>query len=191
MQTQVLGLSVDSVPCLKAWAESLGGISYPLVSDFYPHGAVAQQYGLLRSEGYTERAIVVIDKAGILRNVNVHDIGKQPDNDELFRILAEVDPQAASAYAASQPEAFPDPEPDSDVVMYCTSWCPDCPRARAYLKKHNITYVEVDIGRDRAAAARVRAWADGNETTPTFKVRGQVIVDFDRRKLDDALGLKS
>ena len=35
MQTQVLGLSVDSIPCLKAWAKNLGGITYPLLSDFY------------------------------------------------------------------------------------------------------------------------------------------------------------
>ncbi len=48
MQTQVLGLSVDSAPCLKAWAESLGGISYPLLSDFYPHGRFAELYGVLR-----------------------------------------------------------------------------------------------------------------------------------------------
>ncbi|HBX68522.1 MAG TPA: hypothetical protein DEH25_03835, partial [Chloroflexi bacterium] len=40
LNAQVLGISVDHVPCLQAWAESLGGISYPLMSDFWPHGAV-------------------------------------------------------------------------------------------------------------------------------------------------------
>jgi alkyl hydroperoxide reductase subunit AhpC len=100
MQTQVLGLSVDSVPCLKAWADSLGGITYPLLSDFYPHGKVAEMYGVLRAEGYTERAIVVIDKQGIIRYVDVHNISTQPDNEELFRVLREVDPAAASARAS-------------------------------------------------------------------------------------------
>jgi hypothetical protein len=38
--------------------------------------------------------------------------------------------------------------------------------------------VEIDISRDRAAAARVRQWAKGNETTPTFEIKGKVIVDF-------------
>ncbi len=90
MQTQVLGLSVDSVPCLKAWADSLGGISYPLLSDFYPHGKVAEMFGVLRSEGYTERAIVVMDKEGVIRYVDVHDIGEQPDNDELLQVLDEL-----------------------------------------------------------------------------------------------------
>jgi glutaredoxin len=190
MQTQVLGLSVDSLPCLVAWADSLGGISYPLLSDFYPHGRVAQKYGVLRRDGRSERAIFVLDKAGIVRYVDVHDIEKQPDNDELFRILAEVDPQTAAAFAQSQPPPPPSPEPEADVVMYCTSWCPGCRRARLYFAENGIDYVEIDITRDREAAARVRGWADGSETTPTFKVRGKVLVTFDPVKMDQALGIK-
>jgi len=99
VETQVLGLSVDSADCLHAWAESLGGITYPLLSDFYPHGQVAQTYGVLRSDGRSERAIFVIDKLGIIRYVDVHDIDLQPDNEELFRVLAELEPQAAAAWA--------------------------------------------------------------------------------------------
>ena len=65
METQVLGLSVDSKDCLRAWGESLGGITYPLLSDFWPHGGVAQQFGVLRSDGKTERALFIIDKRGV------------------------------------------------------------------------------------------------------------------------------
>jgi len=189
METQVLGLSVDSVPCLKAWAESLGGITYPLLSDFYPHGQVAQQFGVLRSEGYTERAIFVIDKQGVIRYVDVHDIGQQPDNEELFRVLREIDPTAA---AKVQPTAAPtaQPEPEGDVIMYCTPWCPDCRRARTWLQERGITWTEINIARDRAAAERVRGWANGNETTPTFNIRGRIIVDFDKAKLAEALGVR-
>ncbi len=190
MQTQVLGLSVDSAPCLKAWAESLGGISYPLLSDFYPHGRVAELYGVLRPEDHSERAIFVIDKQGIIRYVDMHEIATQPDNDELFRVLAEVDPAAAPSGFASQPAAPHPSEPEADVILYCTPWCPDCRRARVFLKQNNIAYTEVDISRDRAAAARVRAWANGNETTPTFDIRGKIIVDFDVPKLEEALGVK-
>ena len=189
MQTQVLGLSVDSVPCLKAWAESLNGIAYPLLSDFYPHGKVAEMYGVLRQEGYTERAIVVIDKQGVIRYVDVHDISKQPDNAELFRVLAEIDPTAA-AQAIQSPAAPPADEPAADVVMYCTPWCPDCRKAREYLQRHQIAYTEVNISRDPAAAQRVREWANGKEITPTFHIRGQVIVNFDQAKLDEVLGIK-
>jgi glutaredoxin len=191
MQTQVLGLSVDSVPCLKAWADSLGGIDYPLLSDFYPHGSVAEMFGVLRSEGYSERAIFVIDKQGIIRYVDVHDIDKQPDNDELFRVLEKVDPAAAEAVRASQPlEAQVSAEPDADVVLYCTPWCPDCPDARQYFKQHDIPYVEIDISRDRVAAARVRAWAGGNETTPTINIHGQILVTFDEAEVEEALKMK-
>lgn len=190
MNAQVLGISVDSVDCLRAWAESVGGITYPLLSDFWPHGQVAQTYGVLRPEGKSERAIFVIDKQGIIRYVDVHDIDLQPDNEELFRVLAQIDPQAAAATAArpaAQPQA--EPAPTADVVMYCTPWCPDCRRARAYLKERNIAYVEVDISRDRAAAQRVRGWANGNETTPTFNIKGTVIVNFDQAKVNQALGI--
>lgn len=187
MNTQVLGISVDSVPCLTAWAESLGGITYPLLSDFYPHGEVAQRFGVLRKDGRSERALFIIDKEGIVRYVDVHDIDDQPDNEELFRVLAELGPEAAAAWEAAQPEAAP--APTADVVMYCTAWCPGCRRARAYLEEHGIKYVEVNISTDRAAAERVRGWANGNEKTPTFDIKGTIIVDFDRAKLDRALGV--
>lgn len=193
MQTQVLGLSVDSPDCLRAWADSLGGITYPLLSDFYPHGQVAQLYGVLRPEGFTERAIVVVDKQGAIRYVDVHDISQQPDNDELFRVLAELEPAAAAALRADEVKAAaaaPAPESiKSDVVIYCTPWCGDCRRARAWLKEQGIAYVEVDISRDRAAAAQVRAWANGFETTPTFDIKGTIIVDFKQAEVAKALGL--
>jgi alkyl hydroperoxide reductase subunit AhpC len=85
--TQVLGISVDSIPSHEAWQKSVGGITYPLLSDFWPHGAVTQQYGVLRDEGIAERALFIIDKEGVIRFIDVHPIGEQPDNDELFEIL--------------------------------------------------------------------------------------------------------
>lgn len=88
--TQVLGISVDSIPSHEAWQKSIGGISYPLCSDFYPHGEVAQKYGVLRSEGMTERALFIIDKEGVVRFIDVHPIDKQPDNEELFEVLRKL-----------------------------------------------------------------------------------------------------
>ncbi len=164
----------------------MGGITYPLLSDFYPHGEVAQSFGVLRSEGHSERAIFIMDKAGIVRYVDVHDIDDQPDNEELFRVLEKLEPEAAAAYAAAKPE--PAPLPSADVIMYCTTWCPKCKRARIYLKERGIDYVEIDIGRDREAAKRVRGWADGNETTPTFDIKGTIIVDYEKARLDEVLG---
>lgn len=86
LDAQVLGISVDSVPVHKAWADQLG-IDYPLLSDFWPHGQVARRYGVLRSEGTSERATFVIDKEGIVRDIEVHEIGKVPDRGKLLEFL--------------------------------------------------------------------------------------------------------
>ncbi len=150
-------------------------------------------YGVLRSDGRSERAIFVIDKKGIIRYVDVHNIDLQPDNEVLFRVLAELEPEAALAYDKAQQQAAatsqPAPAPTADVIIYCTPWCPDCRRAKAYLNEKGISVAEVDISRDRAAAAQVRAWANGNETTPTFNIKGTIIVDYNKAKLDQVLGL--
>jgi peroxiredoxin len=88
--THVLGISVDSVPCNKAWAKSLGGISYDLLSDFEPKGEVARKYGAYRSEGYTERALFVVNKEGRVVYKDIHKIDEQPDNEKIFEILRKV-----------------------------------------------------------------------------------------------------
>jgi len=85
--THVLGISVDSVPCNKAWAKSLGGISYDLLSDFEPKGEVARKFGVYRAEGYSERALFVIDKEGKIIYKDIHKIDEQPDNEEIFEVL--------------------------------------------------------------------------------------------------------
>jgi glutaredoxin len=197
VNTQVLGISVDSKDCLRAWAESLGGITYPLLSDFWPHGGVAQLYGVLRSEGYSERAIFIIDRKGYIRYVDVHNIDEQPDNDVLFHELAAIEGvpfpeeiiKPAPAEAASEPLAQAGGEPV--LTMYCTDWCPSCRRARAWLKSNNINHREVNISRDRQAAAEVRNWTGGYETTPTFNVNGTIVVNFDVEKLSKLLGIGS
>jgi peroxiredoxin len=94
--TQVLGISVDSIPSHNAWAKSLGGISYPLLSDFYPHGEVSKLYGVFREEagqpafGACERALFVIDKEGIIQYIDVHPINQVPDNEEIFDVLRKL-----------------------------------------------------------------------------------------------------
>jgi len=85
--TQVLGISIDSVPANTAWAKSLGGLSYDLLSDFEPKGEVARKFGVYRKEGYSERALFVVDKQGKVAYKDVHDISQQPDNEEIFKVL--------------------------------------------------------------------------------------------------------
>lgn len=75
----LLGITVDNIPTLFAWTKQMGQLWFPVLSDFWPHGAVAGRYGVLRSDGVTERALFVIDKAGIIRSINVSDINVRPD----------------------------------------------------------------------------------------------------------------
>lgn len=86
--TVVLGISADNVPTLHAWVQAMGGLWFPVLSDFWPHGETAKQYGVLRSDGTTERAIVIIDKQGVIRYIDVHDINKRP---ELGKLMQELD----------------------------------------------------------------------------------------------------
>jgi glutaredoxin len=149
-------------------------------------------FGVLRPEGFSERALFIIDKDGVIRYVDVHDIDEQPDNEELFRELARIEGIPAGMITpASSAVAEPEwQEPDEDVVMYCTQWCPACRRARAFFKQHEIEFVEVDITRNRQAAALLRSWANGSETTPTFKVKGMVYINFRMTELAEALGIE-
>ena len=84
----VLGVSIDPQPAKTAWAASLGPISFHLLSDFHPHGEVAQKYGVFRAkEGFSERAVFLVDKQGRIAWSKVYDIPQQPDNEELFKEL--------------------------------------------------------------------------------------------------------
>ena len=86
--TVVLGISVDPQPAKTAWAASLGSISFDLLSDFYPHGEVARKYGVFRDkDGFSERAVFVVDKSGRIAWSKVYDIPQQPDNEELFEMV--------------------------------------------------------------------------------------------------------
>ncbi len=75
----MLGITVDNIPTLHAWTNQMGKLWFPVLSDFWPHGAVADIYGVLRTSGVTERAIFVIDKEGIIRYAHVGDINKRPE----------------------------------------------------------------------------------------------------------------
>ncbi|UCE54713.1 MAG: peroxiredoxin [Desulfobacterales bacterium] len=75
----LLGITVDNIPTLHAWTKQMGKLWFPVLSDFWPHGAVAAKYGVLRSDGVSERALFFIDKKGIIQDIQVSDINKRPD----------------------------------------------------------------------------------------------------------------
>ena len=75
----LLGITVDNIPTLFAWTKQMGKLWFSVLSDFWPHGAVADRYGVLRSDGVSERALIFVDKKGIIQNIQVNDINKRPD----------------------------------------------------------------------------------------------------------------
>jgi len=83
----LLGITVDTIPSLFAWTQQMGELWFPVLSDFWPHGEVADTFGVLRSNGTAERAIFIIDKAGIIRSIMVGDINKRPPLEDLIREL--------------------------------------------------------------------------------------------------------
>lgn len=88
LNTVALGVNVDSVPSKKAWAKQLGLKRTRLLSDFWPHGAVAQEYGLFRDkDGFSQRANVLLDMKGNVLFSKVYDIGELPDIDEIIELI--------------------------------------------------------------------------------------------------------
>jgi peroxiredoxin len=83
----LLGITVDNVASLYAWTQEMGGMWFDVLSDFFPHGQTASNFGVLRSDGTAERALFVIDKKGIVRYIDVHDINERPPLEDLVSAL--------------------------------------------------------------------------------------------------------
>ena len=91
----VIGISVDSIPSHVAWQKKeIGILNLPLASDFYPHGEVAANYGILREvepiPGICERAVFVVDKQGKIAYAKVHPIDRAPTTEEVFEALRKL-----------------------------------------------------------------------------------------------------
>ena len=85
---QILTVSVDSSPSHKVWAEQ-EGYQFPLLADFWPHGAVAAAYGVFNADrGYANRGTFIIDKAGIIRYAEENPPGQARDQDAWRKALA-------------------------------------------------------------------------------------------------------
>ncbi len=88
LNTVPLGLSVDPVPSKKVWSAVLSLQNVSLPSDFWPHGKVAQDYGIfIEKIGASERANIIIDEQGIVRWVKVYPIRELPDIKEVIDVL--------------------------------------------------------------------------------------------------------
>ena len=88
LNTVTVGISVDSTVCKKAWSGQIGVADTPLLADFWPHGKVAQMYGLFRdTNGFSERANVIINKKQRVVWVKVYPVHNVPDIEEVIGII--------------------------------------------------------------------------------------------------------
>lgn len=88
LNTIAVGISVDSVPCKKAWASNLGLVNTRILADFWPHGGISQLYGIFRDkDGFSERANIVVDEGGSISFVKVYEVRTLPDIHEVIDFL--------------------------------------------------------------------------------------------------------
>ena len=77
--TQTLAISVGPSPTHKIWAME-SGFTFPVLSDFWPHGAVSQAYGVFNSDaGFANRGTFVVDRSGIIRFAEMKQPGEPRD----------------------------------------------------------------------------------------------------------------
>lgn len=88
LKTVPLGLSIDSVPSKKAWAEVIKINWLQLLSDFWPHGGFASKLGMFREkEGFSQRANIVVDNKGVVELVKLYEVSQLPDIKEILDFL--------------------------------------------------------------------------------------------------------
>jgi peroxiredoxin len=88
LNTVPLGISVDSVPCKKEWADYLKLKKTDILADFWPHGDMAKKYDLfIDLVGISERANILIDEKGFIELIKVYERPEIPDIEEILRYL--------------------------------------------------------------------------------------------------------
>jgi len=88
LNTVALGMSVDSVPCKREWADYIDVENTSLLCDFWPHGDVARLYDLfIEKAGISGRANILIDEKGAVELIKVYEIKEIPDIEEIIRFL--------------------------------------------------------------------------------------------------------
>ena len=80
----LLGITTDNIPTLFAWTQEMGTLWFPVLSDFWPHGEAADRYGVLRSDGTAERALIFINTSGTITRIHVEDINVRPKLEDIM-----------------------------------------------------------------------------------------------------------
>jgi hypothetical protein len=168
--TQVLGVSIDSVFSHANWGKSLGGISFPLLSDFEPKGAMAKTYGaFVEGPGITDRATVIIDSSGVVRYAVSIGPGGGP------RDIAELAAECEKLSGDTAPPAEGSPLSDG-AVLYVKS---GCGASRATLLAHSNLHLDANVTvknvSDDATAMAAMKEVAGSEQAPTLVEDGKAL----------------
>lgn len=173
--TQVLGVSVDSPYSHAAWASSLGGVSFPLLADFHPKGALASACGLyLEQDGIGDRATVIVDTAGIVQFAESVGPGGQRDIGDLAAACEEV----VASSSGKAPSFGSAPGLPAGCVLYVRD---NCGASRSALwARDNLHLADSialkNVSRDAAAAAELEK-ISGGKRAPCLVVSGKAIVE--------------
>ncbi len=168
--TQALGVSIDSVFVHANFGASLGGISYPLLADFHPKGAMADSMGVYKSDvGITDRATVIIDSKGIVRHAS--SIGER-DMDKMAAICAEIDAEHGGDLAdAASGETL------EGATLYVRSTCAASRAALLTRDNLHLSGITVkNVSDDKALEAELES-VSGAKTAPILVVGGKVIAE--------------
>ena len=91
LNTIAVGINIDSIPSKNAWAKALNIKKTRLLSDFWPHGKVAQMYGVFREkDGFSERANIIINENQEIDFVKLYEIPELPEIKEILTYLEEI-----------------------------------------------------------------------------------------------------
>jgi glutaredoxin-related protein len=172
--TQVLGVSVDSVHSHANWARNLGGVSFPLLSDFEPKGAVARDYGLyLDGPGISDRGTVAISSDGIVR----HASSVTPAGERSIPDLADLCEEIDRSSSLSERDFAPAPALPDDAVLYVKSKCGFSRAALVAVENLGLQSLRVrNISEDPTGLTELKELT-GGETAPALVLDGKPITE--------------
>jgi hypothetical protein len=169
------GISIDTTFCHSAWAEQLGGISLPLISDFHPKGEIAEAFGVyLADKGITDRATVIVDAGGTVRHAaSVTPAGKR-DMAALVALCEEID----AAWPTTLPAAVAPPGLPEGAKLYIKDRCMFsrwalCARANLHLED---VLPVINVSRDPEALAELQQ-RGGKSQAPALAIGDTIMYE--------------
>ncbi len=167
-----MGVSIDSAFSHANWAaKDCGGVSFPLLADFHPKGAMADSFGLFLAEaGITDRATVIIDKEGIVRySVAVGPPGAR----EIGDLAAECEKINTGGGSMPKGEGVP-----AGTQLFVKSSCG--PSRKALLAVDNLKLRDSiavhNVSEDAAAKAKL-VEAGGKDQAPCLVINGEAMFE--------------